>query len=186
MGAHPFGGERRRRIVSPDAVRALRPSVEPGLISANRDLRRVARAADEFNRDLRAFRGSIREFVARERPRVEVWPDDARMVLQVRVHRADGTVRAVAATYDSLAESRGDPVEVFAQLLAGDDLDQLAVSLIARQQIAEHTGPTTYRNTLRSWRPIPVREPPWLPQPIEPRGEALAPANPDLPFYRPK
>lgn len=166
------GGERRRRIVSPDAVRALHPISEHGSghFHANRDDRRTTQL-------------SIQLFVARERPRVEVWPDPRSMTLRVRVYRRDGTRREVAATLDALQDARGGPLEVFRGLLRGDALDQAAVVLIAGHRIKGLAGdsrPTwlTVERVRRVTQQRPYRGPP--------RQNRLAPANPNLPFYRPR
>lgn len=149
---------------------------------------------------------TFRDFVARERPRIDIDWEPARDVLAVRMHRRDGTWRSVAVTSLALVEARMGPVQLIRDAFRGDTLDQAAIQLLARDRIQdlsgnsrprwltparvqEAIGPTTYRNTLRTWRPIPVPEPPFEVRFHDSDGdkpEPLAPPNPDLPLYRPQ
>ena len=82
---------------------------------------------------------SVRDFVASQR-RVEVAWERGRDVMSVRIARADGTFRAVAATALELERYRGGPIEIFRFLVRDDSLDQAAISLLARDRIHDLTS----------------------------------------------
>ena len=82
---------------------------------------------------------SVRDFIASQR-RVEVAWERGREVMSVRIARADGTFRAVAATALELERYRGGPIEIFRFLVRDDSLDQAAISLLARDRIHDLTS----------------------------------------------
>ncbi len=121
---------------------------------------------------------TFRDFVARERPRVDIDWEPARDVLAVRMYRRDGTWRSVAVTSLALAEARMGPVQLIRDAFRGDTLDQAAIQLLARDRIQDLSGNSrphwltparvravigaaaTYRETQASVRPLAVPLPP--------------------------
>ncbi len=85
---------------------------------------------------------TVRDYVRSQR-RVDVAWEPGREVLGVRIARADGTFRAVAATALELERYGGGPIEIFRFLVRDDSLDQAAIALLAADRIRDLAGRTS-------------------------------------------
>lgn len=139
---------------------------------------------------------TFRDYVARERPRIDIDWEPARDVLAVRMYRRDGTWRSVAVTSLSLAEAKMGPVQLIRDAFRGDSLDQAAIQLLARDRIQDLSGnsqphwltPERVRAVIGAAaheRARRIEEAAFFGGLVEPdKPEPLAPPNPDLPLYR--